>query len=103
MISFTLELDESFDKYAWETEAKGWFPNAVAIVDQRRYRVTFYDSARLAQDIADELKTAQVFFESNLVVVPSVTRQNMEHAIRAIVSTGRHLDMMPEAEREMPR
>jgi hypothetical protein len=103
MSAFMLELDETFDDYAWETEAKGWFPNAIAIVDQRRYRITFYDSARLAQDIADELKAAEVFFEPNLVVVPSVTRQNMENAIRAIVSAGRHLNMMPEAEHEMPR
>jgi hypothetical protein len=95
---YGIEFPEGFNDYAWEAEAKGWLQGAIAIIEGRRYRVTFYDPTRLAQDIEDELKGAAVFLERNLVVVQSVTRAKMEAAIDVVARTGRQSDMVPEAE-----
>jgi hypothetical protein len=50
--------------------------------------MTFYDPVRLRQEIEDDLQRGSVFFEPNLVVVPSVTRQNMEKAVRTLIQSG---------------
>ena len=94
-----IELPEGFDDFAWEVEIKGWFQGAIAVIAGQRYRVTFYDPSRLAQEIADELEKSSSFFERNLIVVKSVTRAHMQAAIEVIASTGRHLDLVPEVSR----
>lgn len=43
---------------------------------------------RLRQDIEEELQGGRFFFEPNLVVVPSVTRENMEKAVKALIQSG---------------
>jgi hypothetical protein len=97
-----LQFPEGFDDHAWEVEAKGWFQGAIAIINQRRYPVTFYDPVRLAQDIAEELRAGAVFFERNLLVVPAVTRTHMEAAVGVIARTGRYLEMISEREPHIP-
>lgn len=94
-VTIHVEFPEGFDDYAWEVEAKGWFPNVVAIVNQQRYTITFYDPTRLAQDIEEEFSRGAMFLERNLVVVPAVTRVHMEKAIGIIAASGRCADMVP--------
>src|SRR5262249_28693999 len=96
MPGYAVEFPEGFDDFAWEVESKGWFQGAIAVVAGRRYSVTFYDPVRLAQDIETELKERALFFERNMIVVPSVTRAHMEAAIEAIARAGRHIAMIPE-------
>lgn len=96
MISYKLELPDDFDDYAWEVESKGWFSGGVAIFDGRRFRLAFYDPARLSQDIKDELNGGIVFFECNILIVKSVDRDHMEKAIAYIAETGKYTDMMEE-------
>lgn len=91
-----IEFPEGFDDFAWEVESKGWLQGAIAVIAGRRYSVMFYDPSRLTQDIESELKQNAVFFERNLIVVPSVTRTHMEAAIEVIARTGRYIDMTPE-------
>jgi hypothetical protein len=93
-----VEFPEGFNDFAWEAESKGWLQGAIAVIAGRRYRVMFYDPTRLAQDIDGALKESAVFFEPNLLVVPSVTRAHMEAAIEVIARTGRHTNMSPEEE-----
>jgi hypothetical protein len=50
------------------------------------YRLAFYDPVRLGQDVEEELQHGGFFFEPNLVVVPSITRQNMEKATAQLVN-----------------
>ena len=94
MIDFKLELPDDFDDYSWEVESKGWFDDAIAVFDGNRYRVAFYDQARLAQDIDEELDGSTVFFEPNLLVVKSVDRNHMERAIESIAKDGKYVSMV---------
>jgi hypothetical protein len=81
----SLVLD-SFDDDVWES--KGYYPNAILKIGNDKFRLTFFDPVRLGQDIADEMKDQAFFITENLVVVPSVNRENLEKVARLIVSTG---------------
>ncbi len=93
-----VEFPEGFDGYAREVEAKGWLPDVIVTINAQRYSVTFYDPARLAQDIEDELKASAAFFQCNLLVIPSVTRTRMEEAIASLARTGAYTGMTPKAD-----
>lgn len=88
MTNYSLILPEEFDDYASEVESKGWFSDARLHCQGRQYGLTFYDPVRLGQEIEGELQRGGVFFEPNLVVVQSVTRQNMEKAIDILIQSG---------------
>lgn len=88
MGSSCLELPADFEDYGWEVEVKGWFSEARVIASGVRYRISFYDQARLNQQIQGELARGQIFFEPNLVIVRAVTRANMESAAKELVQSG---------------
>jgi hypothetical protein len=99
LVTHGIEFPEGFDDYAWEAEAKGRLQGTIVIINQQRYRVTFYDPTRLSQDIEGELTGSAAFLEHNLVVIPvipSVTRTHVEKAIDFIAETGRHGDLIRE-------
>lgn len=57
--------------------------------DGTSHRVTFYDVGRLSQTLDDECASGRPFFtEPGLIVVPQVTRANMETAARALAAQG---------------
>jgi hypothetical protein len=88
MSDYSLVLPADFDDYEWEVEAKGWFSEARMIVAGMRYRLNFYDAVRLAQTIQDDLQGGGVFFEPNLVIIPRVTRSDMERAAELLARSG---------------
>jgi hypothetical protein len=77
-----------FDNYEWEVKAKGFFSEAGLLVSGRRYRLNFYDPVRLSQEVESELQRGGVFFETNLVVINSVTRFDMERAAETLIRSG---------------
>ncbi|WP_271200024.1 hypothetical protein [Methylopila turkensis] len=83
-----LVLPVDFDECASIVRCKGWFSDVKAIVGGARYSLTFYDPARLGQEIENEMEARGIFFEKNLIVVRSVTRSNMEKALVFLVATG---------------
>ena len=85
MFSDCLLLPEGFEEYAWEVEAKGYFSEAKLVLAGRQYRLNFIDPVRLSQDVATEFESGRIFFEPNLVVIPSVTRANMEKAVEELL------------------
>jgi hypothetical protein len=93
---YSLVFPEGFDDYAWEVESKGWFGEARLTFMGRSYRMNFYEPVRLAQEIEAELERGSPFFEPNLVVVPSVTRQNMETAVEFLVQSGQLSSLVAE-------
>lgn len=97
----TLVFPPHYEEYAWEAETKGWLRGTVAVFKGRKYRIEFYDPTRLAQDIASELSHKRVFLERNLLVIPAVTRANIEAAIADIAKTRRYVDLVAEEE-ELP-
>lgn len=88
MEHYLLVFPQGFDDYASEVEAKGWFSEAKLTFLGMQYRMNFYDPARLRQEIEDDIQRGSVFFETNLLVVPSVTRQNMEKAVEMLIQSG---------------
>lgn len=66
------------------------------MIQGRRYTLTVYEPARLAQDVADALKGGAVFLERNLVVVASITPESIASAIQGIVQAGRVGDLQPD-------
>lgn len=95
MTNYKLELPDDFDDYSWEVESKGWFSLAVAEIDNNRYEINFYDPVRLSQEIESEFEyTSSVFYEKNLLIIPTVDRIHMEKAIEEIVNSKRYLEMV---------
>lgn len=96
MKTFSLIFPDDFDDYAWEVDAKGWFNDAVVEIDGERFRIAFYDIARLTQDIEDALSMNAAFFEKNIVVLRRVTRESIEQAIESLAASGGFAQMKSE-------
>ena len=62
------------------TQANGWIDLAVRSTGGEKM-VSFYDPARLAQEIQDALTGPGYFAESSIVVVPAVTREAITAAV----------------------
>lgn len=87
-VEYSLILPENFDDYGWEVESKGYFSEAKLAFAGKLYPLHFYDAGRLSQEIESELQRGSAFFEPNLIVLHSVTRENMNKSIEALVSSG---------------
>jgi hypothetical protein len=62
---------------------------SVELANGERYPVVFYDSVRIQQDLEDEVKSGSPFIaEPGLIVLPEVTRENMERAVTALAVEG---------------
>ncbi len=84
---FEYGFDER-DQY--EAEARGYRSHVWAELDDgSRHPLTFYDVTRLSQTLEDERSSGRLFVaEPGLVVLPAVTRVNMEDAARTLASEG---------------
>lgn len=89
-------LPSHFADYESEVTAKGYFSEARMTISDMCYRLMFYDSARLGQEIESELQHGGVFFEPNLVVVRSVTAFEMKRAAEKLVQSGQMNSLIPE-------
>jgi hypothetical protein len=76
------------DAFDWaDQEAKGWLDVTVTWDGGSRV-VEVYDPVRLAQSAADEVARIGRFSSGSLLVVPSVTREDIETAVAAIAEEG---------------
>ncbi|MFI0968393.1 hypothetical protein ACH4S8_44745 [Streptomyces sp. NPDC021080] len=76
------------DDYDWAIqEAKGWLDVTVTW-DGDAQVVEVYDPVRLAQSVTSETARLGHFKARRLLVVPSVTRENIESAVSAIADEG---------------
>jgi hypothetical protein len=84
---FSCDFDE---QTAYEVEMKGWFEAVAArLPDGLEVPLSFRDPVRLSQDL--ELEVAAGKFcvaEPGLVVVPKVTKANMEQAVLQLYEEG---------------
>lgn len=61
----------------------------VELARGEQFPVVFYDAVRLQQDLADETKSGSPFIaEPGLIVLPEVTRKNMEIAVCRLAEEG---------------
>ena len=96
MTDFSFVLPADFDEYAWEVEAKGCFGEALMSIAGKRYRLNFYDLARLSQEIESELERGVAFVEPNLVIVRSVTKSDMQQAAEMLAQSGQAAILVSE-------
>lgn len=81
-----LNLPEDFNEYSWEFKLRGCCQLDIEIYD-KIYTFNFYDSVRLNQTIKDDLNSSQFFFYENLVVLESITIENIEKFIIYVMDT----------------
>jgi hypothetical protein len=96
MTAFEIEFPDYFDKFASETEAKGYFADLTIVAQGRRYRPLFYDVTRFHQEIGDALTATGWFSEANVMVIPAVTRDQIVSAVNKLAE-GDFRSLLPEA------
>jgi len=96
MSNYSFHLPSDFNDYEQEVAAKGFFSEAKIIHFKKSYRMSFYDPARLSQEMEDEVQRNAFFFESNLVIVPAVTGSAMARAAELLVRSGRANFLIPD-------
>ena len=95
MSNFSFILPADFADYEWEVTSKGCFSEAQLCVAEESYHLNFYDAVRLGQEIQNEIESGGVFFEPNLIVVQSVTREEMTRAVEQLVQSGQVASLIP--------
>ena len=93
---FLLEIPDDLESYEWEVEKKGWFGNVGFLFEGNYYKLDFYDSHRLSQEILDELKEKPCFHDLNLIIVKTVNSKNMYGAIEYLIQENRINQLIPE-------
>ncbi|MFJ6392418.1 hypothetical protein ACIQJT_33005 [Streptomyces sp. NPDC091972] len=77
------------DKSDWAMqEMKGWIGGVTVVWDGGTRVFEVYDPVRLAQTVALEIEQIGRFMARDLLVVSSVTRENIETVISAIADGG---------------
>lgn len=78
------------EREACEAEARGYLGYAaVELDDGSSIPVVFYDLVRLQQDLEEEILLGNPFVaEPGMIVVASVTRENMEKAVQKLFAEG---------------
>jgi len=82
---------------AFEIEQKGWCAIAIAeLPDGKRVKLFFYDPVRLTQDLETDSATGETFIaEPGLIVIPKVTREYMENAVKRLYRKGYFNSLVP--------
>ena len=87
-VSFVrLIFEHGFDeRTAFEAEQRGLLTGVwVELSDGSRHEVSFFDSVRLEQELAELTRQGRPFFhEPGLIVLAAVTLENMELAARTL-------------------
>lgn len=82
-----------------EAEARGYLSHvAVDLGDGRHYPVVFYDAVRLQQDLEVEAKQGTPYVaDPGMIVLETVTRENMERAVLDLSRAGFFSRLVPQA------
>ena len=87
-MDFRIEWPEPMDEFDWaHQEAKGWLDVTVAWNGGTRV-VEIYDPVRLAQSVNGEVARVGRFSSRSLLVVSSVTPENIQAAVAVIADEG---------------
>lgn len=86
-LTFACELDERAE---WEIESKGFFFHGVVhLPEGGSVGVCFYDPVRLSQDLESYREQGKkCLAEPGLIVIPSVTVENMRAAVAELYQDG---------------
>lgn len=86
-ICYPIEWNE-FDHF--ERPAKGWLSDVVVTLDDGSiHSLNFYDPCRLQQEHDDQIRSGKFgVIEKGLMIVPSVTKENIERAVMQAIKEG---------------
>ena len=86
-ITYPIEWNETD---VFERPKKGWLNDVFVTMDSGEiFRLAFRDPLRLQQDFYDELKEGKIaLLERGLIVIPEVTKENIEKAIDQALKDG---------------
>jgi hypothetical protein len=88
MESHTIQFPDDMHDRPGEIEAKGYLGTVRIVAGSAVYELDFYDEVRLAQTVADELRSHGFFSGRGIVVVPQVTREAIERAVACLSRRG---------------
>ncbi|WP_405599179.1 hypothetical protein OG741_18250 [Streptomyces sp. NBC_01410] len=91
---YELQFPDYLSGYEAETEAKGYLVGVRVVQNDSAYELTIYDTARLKQEVADEMTGVGYFAAANLIVVPRVTREDISRAVEGM-SRGNFSGLVP--------
>lgn len=80
--------DYATEEWIWSSKGFVVVEVEVALPVPRRYSLTFRDPTRLVQDLEADLAEGRFFSEPNLVVVTTVDRKSIQHAVDELASQG---------------
>ena len=84
-IQYPLDLDDDYDQ--WEIEQKGWLDLTV-ILDEGELQLSVYDKDRLSIEVQNEFGRLGYFAARNVLIVPRVTRGEIEGAVAKLAARG---------------
>jgi hypothetical protein len=86
---YEVHFPEYFDEQAPFIEAKGWFADLKITTNNLVIQPVFYDPVRFGQECIDAVNSDQGYLaERRLVIVKSVTRENILNAIERMSTSG---------------
>jgi hypothetical protein len=81
-LRYQLVFPDDLDDFEWaDIEAKGWLEGVRIVCDDVEYTLSIFDGVRLAQAIAVDVERLGYFAAKALLVVQSVTRDQIEIAV----------------------
>jgi hypothetical protein len=81
---YSLAFPAHVDEEASLIEARGWLAGVTIQVGDGSYPLEFYDPVRLAQTVADDLRTQGMSVLDNVVIVHEVTVTAIRAAVRQL-------------------
>lgn len=86
-MSYSLVFPNDLDEYEWEVVSKGWFADVRLVHLGKQYVLNFYDPVRLSQEVESALHDNGIFVEENLIVIETITRENMVKAVELMAQS----------------
>jgi hypothetical protein len=85
-VEWSIQLARYLDEEPDMVATRGWLSGSIVELDGCRIPIAFYDPIRLAQSIDTQVRAAGYYCEGAVIVVPSVTRANIEKAVASIAA-----------------
>jgi hypothetical protein len=83
-MDYVVRYPSHFEAEAQMIESKGWLDGLIIETADAEYRPVLYDEARLAQEARDALASSGLFAERSIVVLPRLTRENIDAAVERL-------------------
>jgi hypothetical protein len=81
--------DDGSDAIDWDmVDVKGWLGGVRVEFEQEAFRLNFCDATSNEQDVHRNIEQHGFSFDTDVIVLDRVTRENVGEAIRALASRG---------------